>query len=106
MLIRGYAGRANDQESLDRSDDDLAAVFRRELAEITGLAAEPRFTRVYRWPRALPQYNPAIPSACRGSKRCRRSIPASFSPELPTGEWEFPTASRTALPGRETFLTG
>ncbi|MEZ4521625.1 MAG: protoporphyrinogen oxidase [Thermomicrobiales bacterium] len=57
LLIRGYAGRANDQESLDRSDDDLAAVFRRELAEITGLAAEPRFTRVYRWPRALPQYN-------------------------------------------------
>ncbi len=57
LLMRGYAGHASDQESLNQSDDDLIAAVRRELAEITGFTAEPLFARLYRWPRALPQYN-------------------------------------------------
>ena len=56
-LVRGYVGRANDQESLNQSDEDLVIAVRQELAELAGIDSEPLFTRVYRWPRALPQYN-------------------------------------------------
>ena len=31
--------------------------MRRELADILGITAEPVLTRIYRWERALPQYN-------------------------------------------------
>ena len=55
-LVRGFVGRAGREAAVDLADDDLVALVRRELREILGLTAEPFLARVYRWPRALPQY--------------------------------------------------
>jgi len=55
-LARGFVGRAGREAAVDLADDDLVALVRRELREILGLTAEPFLARVYRWPRALPQY--------------------------------------------------
>ena len=55
-LVRGFVGRAGREEAVGLPDDELVALMRRELREILGLTAEPVLTRVYRWPRALPQY--------------------------------------------------
>jgi oxygen-dependent protoporphyrinogen oxidase len=56
VLLRASLGRAGEQSVLQRSDAELVAVVRRELAGITGLSAEPVDSQVQRWGGALPQY--------------------------------------------------
>jgi oxygen-dependent protoporphyrinogen oxidase len=54
--VRCYLGGAGREGVLGRSDADLAGAAREELRKITGLAAEPVYTEVNRWERAMPQY--------------------------------------------------
>jgi len=56
-LLRCFLGGALDLPILDLSDEELLQLIQRELREILGLAAEPIFTRIYRWKNAMPQYN-------------------------------------------------
>ena len=56
LLLRASLGRAGEQEVLQRTDAELVTVVRRELAEITGVTAEPVDSHVQRWGGALPQY--------------------------------------------------
>jgi oxygen-dependent protoporphyrinogen oxidase len=56
VLLRASLGRAGEQQALQRTDAELVAVVRRELAGITGLTAEPVDSHVQRWGGALPQY--------------------------------------------------
>ncbi|MDQ1721246.1 MAG: protoporphyrinogen/coproporphyrinogen oxidase [Pseudonocardiales bacterium] len=56
VLLRASLGRAGEEWALQRTDAELVAVVRRELAEITGVAAEPVDSHVQRWGGALPQY--------------------------------------------------
>lgn len=39
-----------------RTDAEIQAVAERELGEILGIEAEPRFAMVHRWPQSMPQY--------------------------------------------------
>jgi oxygen-dependent protoporphyrinogen oxidase len=55
-LLRASVGRAGDEITLQREDFELIKVVRAELAEITGLAAEPIDSHVQRWGGGLPQY--------------------------------------------------
>ncbi len=55
-LIRAFVGRAGQQELLERPDDDLVAIVRRELAEVLGIDAEPELVKVFRWDGGMPQY--------------------------------------------------
>ncbi|HEX8766974.1 MAG TPA: protoporphyrinogen oxidase [Jatrophihabitans sp.] len=56
VLLRASLGRAGEEQVLQRSDAELVALVRRELAEITGVTAEPADSHVQRWGGALPQY--------------------------------------------------
>ena len=56
-LLRGFVGRAGQEEPAFLPDEEIIALVRRELAEITGITAEPLMSRVFRWPNAMPQYN-------------------------------------------------
>lgn len=55
-LVRCFVGKAGDEALALAPTDEVVAAVRRELADIMGLAAEPALTRIYRWPRAMPQY--------------------------------------------------
>lgn len=55
-LLRCFVAGANDEHVLQASDEGIVNVIRAELKDILGLAAEPLFTRVYRWTRAMAQY--------------------------------------------------
>jgi oxygen-dependent protoporphyrinogen oxidase len=55
-LLRGFLGGATDPGILDRSDDALAATAFDELRRLLGISGSPSLTRVFRWPRATPQY--------------------------------------------------
>lgn len=55
-LVRAFVGRAGQQEVLERPDDDLVTIVRRELVEVLDIAAEPELVRVFRWDGGMPQY--------------------------------------------------
>jgi oxygen-dependent protoporphyrinogen oxidase len=55
-LVRCFLGGARDEQILSSSEDEILQVVRGELREIIGLAAEPRFARVYKWRGAMAQY--------------------------------------------------
>jgi oxygen-dependent protoporphyrinogen oxidase len=56
-LIRVFLGGYTGQHLLERADDDLIGMARRELAQLIGVTAEPDFTKVVRYPKAMPQYH-------------------------------------------------
>lgn len=56
-LLRGFVGRAGNEEPAFLPDDRVIEIVRRDLAAITGLVAEPLFARVFRWHHAMPQYH-------------------------------------------------
>jgi oxygen-dependent protoporphyrinogen oxidase len=57
-LVRCFLGGSKDQGVLKLSDEEITALVRQELKQITGLIAEPWFVKVYRWDRAMAQYTP------------------------------------------------
>lgn len=56
VLIRCYLGGVGREEILELEDHALIARVRSELASLCGLTAEPHFTEVNRWMKAMPQY--------------------------------------------------
>jgi oxygen-dependent protoporphyrinogen oxidase len=57
-LVRCFLGGTSDQDVLKLDDAAVTGLVRKELKQITGLAAEPWFVKVYRWDRAMAQYTP------------------------------------------------
>jgi oxygen-dependent protoporphyrinogen oxidase len=55
-LVRAFIGRAGQEHVVDRSDDDLLRLVREEMRRVLGVTAAPCLWRVFRWPRAMPQY--------------------------------------------------
>ena len=56
VLLRVFCGGALAEQMITLSDAALVAAARRELGEILEIEAAPRFARVHRYPRAMPQY--------------------------------------------------
>ncbi|MGN6608265.1 MAG: protoporphyrinogen oxidase [Jatrophihabitans sp.] len=55
-LLRGSVGRAGDEVTLQRDDDELVELVRRELRPLLGVDAQPVDALVTRWGGGLPQY--------------------------------------------------
>ncbi len=55
-LVRAFIGGAHAEQLAQEPDDELARMAREELRAMMGITAEPILTRVYRWPKANPQY--------------------------------------------------
>ncbi|GAA2758161.1 protoporphyrinogen oxidase [Actinopolymorpha rutila] len=56
LIVRASIGRHREEADLQRSDEELVAAARDDLAAATGIAGEPVDTLVQRWGGALPQY--------------------------------------------------
>ncbi|MFO0699913.1 MAG: protoporphyrinogen oxidase [Nitrospira sp.] len=56
LLVRCYLGGVGREDILQREDHALVATVRDELASICGITAEPSYTEVNRWWKAMPQY--------------------------------------------------
>lgn len=55
-VLRASVGRAGESEALQRPDEELITLVRRDLRALLGLTAEPVDTLVTRWGGGLPQY--------------------------------------------------
>ncbi|HEX6789745.1 MAG TPA: protoporphyrinogen oxidase [Candidatus Krumholzibacteria bacterium] len=56
-LLRVFFGGTRSPASMEYDDNRLLAAVRDELRDILGIHAVPIFHRIYRWPRANPQYD-------------------------------------------------
>jgi len=56
-LVRAFVGRAGQPDALRMDDAEIVGLARLELARSLGIEADPAWTRVFRWPQAIPQYN-------------------------------------------------
>jgi oxygen-dependent protoporphyrinogen oxidase len=58
VLLRGFVGGPKNQEIMERSDEEIIEIVRRELIDLLGLreTAQPLFARVFRWTKGMPQY--------------------------------------------------
>lgn len=55
-LIRCYVGGRGRETVLEWSDEELIRCVRADLAAMAGIVQEPLYAEVYRWDRAMPQY--------------------------------------------------
>jgi oxygen-dependent protoporphyrinogen oxidase len=55
-LLRCFIGGTRNEQVLQAPDKEVVRIVREELRQIIGLAADPLFTRVYRWKGAMAQY--------------------------------------------------
>ncbi|MBL0387290.1 protoporphyrinogen oxidase [Tumebacillus sp. ITR2] len=55
-LMRFYVGRAGDEQIVDKSDSDIIEKVRKDLFDTMKVEAEPLFSRITRWRKAMPQY--------------------------------------------------
>jgi oxygen-dependent protoporphyrinogen oxidase len=56
-LLTVLLGGAHRPELLQKDDSSLVATAQSELAALLGVERSPQLTEVFRWPRAIPQYN-------------------------------------------------
>ena len=56
-ILRCFLGGTRDELVEDLSDPEIVKIVQREICEILGIAAEPLFTRAYKWKNAMAQYN-------------------------------------------------
>lgn len=56
-LLRVFFGGSRHPEIMDKSDEELSAIARAELADLMGITAAPVFERICRWHDANPQYD-------------------------------------------------
>jgi protoporphyrinogen/coproporphyrinogen III oxidase len=56
-LLRVFAGRAGQETQIPWDEDGLLNLAKDELRQTLGIVAEPVLSRIFRWERAMPQYN-------------------------------------------------
>jgi len=57
VQLRTFVGGAMQPELLERSDEELLEIVRRELTELLGIDWRPEVTQIARWNRSMPQYH-------------------------------------------------
>lgn len=75
-LIRCFLGGSRDPQILQSSDEEIVRIVREELKQILALAAEPLFTRVYKWNAAMAQYTVGHLERLERIRHLCQSLPA------------------------------
>ena len=57
MLVRAFFGGSRTPQMMEVRDAELLTLVRAELRQTMGIRGAPLFHRIYRWPRANPQYD-------------------------------------------------
>jgi oxygen-dependent protoporphyrinogen oxidase len=57
VLLRCFVGGPGNEQAVERSDEEIIADVRAEMASLLNITAEPTFARVYRWEKGNAQYD-------------------------------------------------
>lgn len=76
VLTRTFVGGALQPELLEQPDAQIEALVQAELQELLGLHAAPKWMRVCRYPRAMPQYHVGHCERVRRLRELEQELPA------------------------------
>ena len=74
-LLRVFVGGALNEAALEGDDETLTRVARAELGELLGIQAPPLWSRVSRYPKAMPQYHVGHLARVEAIEGCLRAHP-------------------------------
>ncbi len=74
-LVRVFIGRAGQEKDLPWDEAGLQALAQEEVRQTLGITAEPQMARVYRWDKAMPQFNIGHPARLARIDGLVRDIP-------------------------------
>ena len=77
-LLRCFLGGARNSEIVRWNDEDIIAAVMGELRASLGLSQRPEFHRIFRWPRALPQYSVGHDERVQAIREEVKSFPGLF----------------------------
>jgi oxygen-dependent protoporphyrinogen oxidase len=77
-LVRVFVGRIQDANALPREEDKLTAIARQEIIKTMGADAEPVLSWVFRWEKAMPQYNLGHPERLAQIEKKLQELPGLF----------------------------
>ncbi len=78
FLVRAMFGGRLDPAIGELHEEELTTLARSELRSTLGIDAPPIFSRVFQWPRAIPQYEIGHPAIKEGVEQALDSLPALF----------------------------
>ena len=73
-----FVGGARQPELTQREDGELDRIVRQEIASLMGTTADPVYTRITRWSRAIPQYRPGHLALVAEIEQCELAHPGIF----------------------------
>ena len=85
-------------------DAELVDLVRTEYRELFGILAEPLLTRIYRWPRANPQYDVGHPARVRQMEKLATDLPGLHLVGSPYHGIGMPDCIKSALRTVEFIL--
>lgn len=78
VLLTTMVGGARDPEGAQLDEAALVEIVRRDLRAAMGIDAPPRFARIYRHPRGIPQYEIGHPARLEAIERRLAELPGVF----------------------------
>src|SRR6202007_2680363 len=78
VAITSFIGGATDPKIVDRSEDEIAAIVQDENARILQISGSPVASAVWKYPKALPQYNLGHGHVVEAIRDGERAIPGLF----------------------------
>ena len=78
VALTTFVGGSRQPEMLDLNDAKLQEVVLGELGTIMNITGAPVFSRIYRWERAIPQYNVGYHNVVEAIERLERDMPGLF----------------------------
>ncbi|HEY7388312.1 MAG TPA: protoporphyrinogen oxidase [Bryobacteraceae bacterium] len=75
IVARCFLGGMEDARVLSESDETIGQIVIRELREIAGIDAAPKFVRIHRWPRSMAQYTVGHPQRLAEIEARVKAIP-------------------------------
>ena len=78
VLLTTFVGGSRNPDLPQDSDDEIAAIVTSELRALVGARADPLWSAITRWPRAIPQYDLGHRERLSGVDAAERALPGLF----------------------------
>lgn len=78
MVLTSFVGGATDAEIVAKTDRDILAIVEAEHAKILGIAGSPIATAVWKYGKALPQYNLGHGHVVQAIREAQRIVPGLY----------------------------
>lgn len=78
IVARCFLGGTDDAAILHESDETILATVTAELREIAGVTAQPRFSRIFRWPSSMAQFTVGHPQRLAEIETRTAAVPGLY----------------------------